>query len=330
MKEASKRIGWIDLAKGICIFLVVFQHVSVALNMDYPLRIQVTSFRMPLYFILSGLFFKQYEGFIGFLKRKTNKLLIPFLFFLLTTSVIPFAIINHDLSLKLFFSDMNGPVYNFAIWFLLCLFEVNILFYLIQLIVGHLASKNHTAIVLVISLLLGCCGLALGAAHVKNPLYVCTMLTALPFFAFGWWLRNHTRFLSQPFTWKRDVPLMIICLVIVSTCAFYVVYAYNVIPREGVPFIYLCGIAGTLLVLTFAKFFKRIAFVSFWGQYSIMVLCTHQVVIMVIHTLLQRYMSGVPLFIVVLVSTLFICHLSIIFMRKYMPHVTAQKDVIRI
>ena len=109
--------------------------------MDYPLRTQVTSFRMPLYFILSGLFFKQYEGFIGFLKRKTNKLLIPFLFFLMTTSVIPYAVINHDLSLKLFFSDMNGPVYNFAIWFLLCLFEINLLFYLIQLVAGRLVPN---------------------------------------------------------------------------------------------------------------------------------------------------------------------------------------------
>ena len=330
MKEASKRIEWIDLAKGICIFLVVFQHVSVALDMDYPLRTQVTSFRMPLYFILSGLFFKQYEGFIGFLKRKTNKLLIPFLFFLMTTSVIPYAVINHDLSLKLFFSDMNGPVYNFAIWFLLCLFEINLLFYLIQLVAGRLVPKRQTAVVLVISLLLGCCGLALGVARVKNPLYVCTMLTALPFFAFGWWLRRHTHFLSQPFTLKRDIPLMAVCIAIVATCAYYIIFAFNDIPKEGVPYIYLCGIAGTVLVLTLAKFIKRIALISFWGRYSIMVLCTHQVVISVMHTLLQRYLSGVSLFIAVLVSTLIICHLSIIFMRKYMPHVTAQKDVIKV
>ena len=318
MKEASKRIEWIDLAKGICIFLVVFQHVSVALDIDYPLKTQFTSFRMPLYFILSGLFFKQYEGFIGFLKRKTNKLLIPFLFFLLTTSVIPFAVINHESSLKLFFTDMNGPVYNFAIWFLLCLFEIN------------LAPKYQTAVVLVISLLLGCCGLALGVAQVKNTLYLCTMLTALPFFAFGWWLRRHTLFLSQPFDWRKDIPLMVVCVLIVATCAYRVVYAFNEIPREGVPFIYLCGIAGTLLVLTVAKFIKRIPFVSFWGRYSIIVLCTHQIVVFVMETLLQRYLTGVPLFIAVLVTTLFICHLSIIFMKKYMPHVTAQKDVIKI
>ena len=177
MATSKKRIEWIDLAKGICIFLVVFRHVSVALDIDYPLQTQFASFRMPLYFILSGLFFKQYEGFAGFLKRKTNKLLIPFLFFLITTSVIPFAVINHESSLKLFFTDMNGPVYNFAIWFLLCLFEINILFYLIQLTAARLVPEHQTAAVLVLCLLLGCCGLALGVAQVMNLFYLCTMLT---------------------------------------------------------------------------------------------------------------------------------------------------------
>ena len=309
---------------------MVFQHVSVALDIDYPLKAQFTSFRMPLYFILSGLFFKQYNGFIGFLKRKTNKLLIPFLFFLLTTSVIPFAIINHESSLKLFFSDMNGPVYNFAIWFLLCLFEINLLFYLIQWAVGNLKTKHQDIIVLAISLLLGFCGLGLGVAQVKNPMYLCTMLTALPFFVFGWWLRRHTNFLTQPFNYRRDVPLIIVYLGIVATCAYRVIYAFNSVPREGVPFIYLCGIAGTMLVLTISKFIKRIPFVSFWGRYSIIVLCTHQVIVIAMGGLLHSFLSGIPLFIAVLASTLFICHLLIIFMKKYMPHVTAQKDVIRI
>jgi len=330
MATSKKRIEWIDLAKGICIFLVVFRHVSVALDIDYPLQTQFASFRMPLYFILSGLFFKQYEGFAGFLKRKTNKLLIPFLFFLITTSVIPFAVINHESSLKLFFTDMNGPVYNFAIWFLLCLFEINILFYLIQLTAARLVPEHQTAAVLVLCLLLGCCGLALGVAQVKNLFYLCTMLTALPFFTFGWWLRRHTSFLNQPFNPKTDVPLLAVCALIVATCSYRVVYAFNEIPREGVPFIYLCGIAGTLMVLTVSKLIKRLPLVSFWGRYSIIILCTHQVVVFVTETILMRYLSGIPLFVAVLVSTLLICHLSILFMKKYMPHVTAQKDVIKV
>ena len=99
----SKRIEWIDLAKGICIVLVVFHHVMVRYDLELPLSDALSSFRMPLYFILSGLFFKLYEGFEGFVKRKVNKLLIPFAFFLVTTSLLPYWIINHGNSLVFFF-----------------------------------------------------------------------------------------------------------------------------------------------------------------------------------------------------------------------------------
>lgn len=54
----NKRIDWIDLAKGLCICLVVLHHLSWDLA-GSTLMIQI---RMPLYFILSGIFFKDYGG----------------------------------------------------------------------------------------------------------------------------------------------------------------------------------------------------------------------------------------------------------------------------
>lgn len=84
----TERIKFIDLAKGMCIMLVVLYHINKRYDM-YPELFKILStFRMPLYFFLSGLFFKEYENFLGFLKRKTNKLLIPFLFFYLITSFL--------------------------------------------------------------------------------------------------------------------------------------------------------------------------------------------------------------------------------------------------
>lgn len=46
-------------------------------NVDFP---GLRGMRMPLYFILSGLFFKDYGGFLNLLVKKANKILIPFLF----------------------------------------------------------------------------------------------------------------------------------------------------------------------------------------------------------------------------------------------------------
>jgi fucose 4-O-acetylase-like acetyltransferase len=58
-----KRIEWIDLAKGICIFLVVANHIF------YYNCVFLEQLRMPLYFILSGLFFKDYGGFCEFMLK---------------------------------------------------------------------------------------------------------------------------------------------------------------------------------------------------------------------------------------------------------------------
>lgn len=92
----KKRIQYIDLAKGFCIILVVAYHVNKAFHFkQFPLFWDTLSvFRMPLYFFLSGLFFKEYEGFFGFSLRKVNKLLIPFFFFHIVTSFTLSNILN--------------------------------------------------------------------------------------------------------------------------------------------------------------------------------------------------------------------------------------------
>ena len=84
----KNRIEFVDLAKGFCICLVVFSHCCSHYHLKTPIDLTCGAFRMPLYFFLSGLFFKTYEGFDGFLKRKINKLVIPFLFFYLIGSVL--------------------------------------------------------------------------------------------------------------------------------------------------------------------------------------------------------------------------------------------------
>lgn len=72
----KQRIEFIDLAKGVCILLVVLLHCSY--TKEVP---ALKAMRMPLYFILSGLFFKDYGGIVPFLHKKVNKLFVPFCFF---------------------------------------------------------------------------------------------------------------------------------------------------------------------------------------------------------------------------------------------------------
>ena len=86
----------------------------------------------------------------------------------------------------------------------------------------------------------------------------------------------------------------------------------------------------TMMVLLVAKMLGRLPLVSFWGRYSIIILCIHSLLIIVLNWLLGRYLSGSVLLFAVFVLTMFLCHLLLPLVKRYLPHVTAQKDVIKV
>lgn len=87
----SRRIDFVDLTKGVCIILVVMAHVGGAFE-QLDTNSMLSCFRMPLYFFISGVFFKSYEGLLGFILRKINKLIIPFLFFYLSAFLMKYIV----------------------------------------------------------------------------------------------------------------------------------------------------------------------------------------------------------------------------------------------
>lgn len=78
----TKRITYIDMAKGIGILLVVFGHSSFP---SPAVNQWISSFHMPLFFLLSGMLLSHtgaHEKPLGTtLKKKARTILIPYLFF---------------------------------------------------------------------------------------------------------------------------------------------------------------------------------------------------------------------------------------------------------
>ena len=78
MKEAKMRIEYIDLAKGICILLVVWLHITDSVKFAGLGETDIVTkyclaFLMPLYFFLSGMFFKTDGHGWNFILKKINK-----------------------------------------------------------------------------------------------------------------------------------------------------------------------------------------------------------------------------------------------------------------
>lgn len=345
-QTGKKRIDWIDTAKGICILLVVLQHVSNRMDADYPFKQDFLTFRMPLYFILSGLFFKTYEGFWGFTKRKTNKLLIPYIFFFSFGGVIIPVLLYHAFGISLSSYDGYGFeafkyifsehwICNPSIWFLVCLFEVSILFYLIIKTSHAISAQEKTADILVVglSLLMGIVGVLSYLLRIRLPYFIDSAFSALPFFAFGWLLRNKTNFLYIERSWSVAFKSIIFICLSVALIHFFNHGKLSILSNSyggmsGVLQLYPYGIIGTLCVLSFSRITGKIPFISFVGRYSIIVLCTHYFAMELSNYLLsQTAIYNMP---VMFLLTTLICALAIPVFKKYLGYFTAQKDLIKI
>lgn len=339
---AKPRYAFVDLAKGICIMLVVWHHVASTWGLEaYPLKEAVSLFRMPLYFFLSGLFFKEYAGFFDFVRRKVNKLLIPFAFFFVVLSCIfPFALWYFHLRANpgaavwySFVWKQNFP--NIPVWFLLSLFWTNLIFYGLYLASKKFPARYTTAALVALSVAVGLVGFFLGRYNIKLPLFWASSMTSVPYFCAGHIAYRYTKILAPNRFDRFNIPLALLGFGIVALLSLKappesVSYVSN---RYWIPvwMVYSCGILGTLAVLLLSKANGKLPLVSYYGRYSIMVLVTHGWVqwglIKILREFLHVHWPRPVALAVVFVATMLL-YLGIIpFMRRFLPHVTAQKDV---
>jgi fucose 4-O-acetylase-like acetyltransferase len=94
----EKRIGYIDIAKGLGILVIVLAHNDLA-GYHPTLHKFIYAFHIPLFFFLSGMFFRPERTFGETLRRRFNTLLKPYLFTI-------FLIYLGEAA----FSNMNFPV----------------------------------------------------------------------------------------------------------------------------------------------------------------------------------------------------------------------------
>ena len=328
MDGNGKRIEFIDLAKGVCIILIILGHTGI--SVDYP---GLTAMRTPLYFALSGLFFKDYGGLLQLIVRKSNKILIPFLFFYIGSYAIFYAC--NALFPGLIVSDAKGILdvftqtqyFNGPIWFLLALFWCNIIFCTITLNIKKEYLRGLSVLLLFIV------GYILEKKSIFIPCMMDVSLVGMPFFYFGYILKKSP--LLYPNRWDRYNLLS-------AALLFAVAYATD---RIFSPIIYFHDkhISGNLLALAIlsassvvallllCKTAKRLPIVSYIGRYSIVPLCTHHLIYRPIQLVVRQLpVSETTGNCMVAVSTILLCMAAIPLCTKYIPYFTAQKDILKV
>lgn len=335
--EKKKRIQFIDLAKGFCILLVVLLHTLGDLSNSWLLL--CTYFRMPLYFFLSGLFFKKYDGFFSFLKKKSIKLLIPVILFYIFVS-LPSIFLTYYIDNKGFTGIESNFILQFgrlnlgidgAIWFLFCLFEINILFYLLTII-----FKDNSKLIFLSSMIIGFIGYLLNIYNIYISLWIDSAFTALPYFCIGWVLNRKKLLLYGSFT-KKDILYLtssmaiLLLLKVFHTGNLVISYGDNIF-EESTVLLYLGGFAGTIFIILLSKILNKLPIISYIGRYSIVLLTTHLIYLFIIRNILYKLGINQELIIVNVLVFFAIIMLSIptiYYGIRYLPLFFAQDRKIK-
>ncbi|WP_425609255.1 acyltransferase family protein [Thalassobacterium sedimentorum] len=200
MKQTIKptRLIHIDVVKSISITLVVFGHVYR--NAD-ELSLFLQSFRMPLFFLVSGYFVNhdRYNSFKKVVSRRLNTLILPYLFFYLLTYAYWLLIesnfrgqaggASYDWWLPavgiIYGSSSYGFMgHNSPLWFIPCLLSV-------QIIDCYISRINNFYFQILAVILLTASGFyLLPMLHFRLPFGLNTASVVLVFYFSGKYIRR--------------------------------------------------------------------------------------------------------------------------------------------
>ena len=221
----KSRLQWIDYLRGIAIILIVYRHVLVGIergNIAMPevlvnANMIFYSFRMPLFFILSGIFIssslakKSLKELIGI---KFEKLFYPYLIWCtlqITLQIIFSGVTNSNRTILDYTYIFYQPRHLDQFWYLPALFNTTIIYLLIKT-----KLKANPGIQLILGL-----GFYLLAPHLQRISMISDWMAFYFFFALGDSLSTvFFREKSQSF-FKSYVSLLLIIPIFILAQRYY-------------------------------------------------------------------------------------------------------------
>ncbi|CAM3643417.1 acyltransferase family protein [Cohnella lubricantis] len=292
--DSGKRLEWADIAKGIAIILVLVAHTPLEYD---PIGIFINSFHMALFFAISGFFYRTdaHPSFAAFLAKKARTLLIPYVSFA-TVSFLYFLLRYHfgdsayyaDLSvMRQFFGIFYSAGirewmdFNLPLWFLTCLFSVEVIYYWI----ARLAGSR----VLILYTLLTCSLLGYLDSVVnpyKLPWSLDVAMTAVVFFGLGHLFKSLIDYLvSLPLAAKIIGGLLFLGLNIAFT-----VQRVNLNMKLLGHYIdfYMAAICGIVLCLLLSSAIRSKA-LAYLGRNALIIMAGHLPLFTIVSRLLVKF-----------------------------------------
>lgn len=329
----ESRVEWVDLLKGIAILWLVVYHMHVFEWMRSP---------VPVFFFLSGLFFSEGRSFGSFVSKKAKALLVP-LFFFFVLGVIASALKSLMQGESYTFpplwlfatlipaeADVTNPLGVGAIWFLMSLFEIYLIYYGLRLV-----SKNKWWLLFsaVLLLLISCVTLRF-YSH-GSLFYIFYTLGFCIYFIVAHLLRDTVLYERTP-VWLLLVAVVAYCVRFVEVPSWldgnevggaFLIRIRGMVSMAGliVILMWLCKQLSSIRKLSESKIHQLMLFE---GRNSLTILGVHMLIMGVVAILLKRFMAvdNVYYFLLFL-AIVAISNVCVVLFNRYIPFLVNHKTV---
>ena len=286
LQEESKRIEYVDIFRAIGIILMIMGHIGFGGKFDFFIH----AFHMPMFFLISGYFFKNNEKIQLFLKKKAKTLLIPYISFGIIHFIL-YCIMKHNIEIDalkhLLFVNTDGLPIAGALWFLTALFFADVFYYYINKV-----KNPFKPILIVIIAIFG--NLAVKILPFRLPFALDAAFTGVGLMYIG----NLIKIYKNNKYVNKILNMNNLCTVILFLISIFLIsvntYINMRIGEYGIlPLFWINAILSSLIILLFSKKMNKYLnnnikefFVSI-GKNSIIYLCLNQIVISVINKIIN-------------------------------------------
>lgn len=329
----TKRLTYFDLAKGFGILFVVLGHIEY---ISEELRGFISSFHMPLFFIISGMLmaykYDTEKSFSSFTQKTSKGLLIPYMWFSIIYVFIDiYNLIIHAINGRTFVENIISSLTFYGVsvlWFLPALFigEIGAFFLIknlkkfyltipIALIIAVVAYSGQIKISGVYdanaSILLITSLINLVRVFIRGLIAVFFVVAG--YHIFDLFLRK-----SEKFSVYELVLGIVFFIANIFLCLINGCVDFHYIILKNVPMFFICALIGSMAVILISKNLKPIDFIQFFGKNSLVIMATH----------VQCYVLYIAILISIQVNKLFTRGKSYVFVFSIMVFTMIAETII--
>jgi acyltransferase len=301
LKADVKRIEWVDFVKFVAIFYMVWAHCGVPEIIYWYIQ----SFHMPLFFFISGYLFNANKyNFKDYVIKRVRSLIIPYLlfgavnyiFWVILVRINAFETKDNLFDPIKYLLTVNTtthlPIAN-ALWFLTCLFIVEIVFYIL---LKYIKNNNITlSVILIIFSLIGYFYPLI--TNIRLYWGIDVAFTAIVFYGFGYlFKRNENR---NIITYLFNPKIYITILLFAISITFELLNGHVALMKiiyNNYFYYYISAFASIFVYITIAIYLYNIRFIRnlkiyriflYVGKNTISILAFNQLLIVVLIKITQ-------------------------------------------